>query len=73
MMPRWITLAGVLAPAILSMSPASAEPYFWGLQAEQLEYRTDGDDNMLIDPADLPVKPADSVDQVVWKYGVDGE
>jgi copper resistance protein B len=28
------------------MSPASAEPYFWGLQAEQLEYRTDGDDNI---------------------------
>ena len=38
-----------------------------------LGYNTDGDDKMPIDPADLPVKPADSVDQVVWKYGVDGE
>jgi hypothetical protein len=36
-------------------------------------YNTDGDDKMKIDPADLPVKPSDSVDQVVWKYGVDGE
>jgi hypothetical protein len=36
-------------------------------------YNTDGDDKMPIDPADLPVKPADSVDQVVWKYGVDDE
>lgn len=38
-----------------------------------LGYNTDGDDKMVIAPADLPVKPADSVDQVVWKYGVDEE
>jgi len=38
-----------------------------------LGYNTDGDDKMPIDPADLPVKPEDSVDQVVWKFGVDGE
>ena len=36
-------------------------------------YNTDGDDKMVIDPADLPVKPDGSIDQVVWKYGVDGE
>ena len=36
-------------------------------------FNTDGDDKMRLDPADLPVKPADSVDQVIWKYGVDGE
>jgi copper resistance protein B len=45
-MLRWIALAGALVPAILSMSPATAEPYFGGFQAEQLEYRTDGDDDI---------------------------
>ena len=43
---RWILLAGALAPAILLSSRVSAEPYFWGFQAEQLEYRTDGDDDI---------------------------
>jgi copper resistance protein B len=45
-MPRWIALAGALVPAIFSLSPAAAEPYFGGFQAEQLEYRTDGDDDI---------------------------
>ena len=44
---RWIALAGALAPAILFASPASAEPYFWGVQAEQLEYRVNDDDDIL--------------------------
>ncbi len=43
---RWILVAGALAPAILLSSRVSAEPYFWGFQAEQLEYRTDGDDDI---------------------------
>ena len=38
-----------------------------------LGYNTDGDDKMTINPADLPVKPEGCADQVVWKYGVDGE
>jgi len=46
-MYRWIAAAGALASAIVLSSHASAEPYFWGLQAEQLEYRTDGDDDIL--------------------------
>jgi copper resistance protein B len=45
-MLRWIALAGALVPAILSLSPAAAEPYFGGFQAEQLEYRTDGGDDI---------------------------
>jgi hypothetical protein len=33
----------------------------------------DGDDKMPIPENDLPVKPADRKDQVVWKYGVDSD
>lgn len=36
-------------------------------------FNEDGDTKVLIKPEQLPVKPADRVDQVVWKYGVDGE
>ena len=46
-MLRWIALAGALVPAILVASPASAEPYFWGVQVEQLEYRVNDDDDIL--------------------------
>ena len=45
-MLRWIAAAGALAPAMLFASHALAEPYFWGFQAEQLEYRTDGDEDI---------------------------
>ena len=34
-------------------------------------FNMDGDDKMPIPESDLPVKPADRKDQVVWKYGVD--
>ena len=36
-------------------------------------FNVDGDEKMKISVADLPVKPAGRVDQVVWKHGVDGE
>ena len=36
-------------------------------------FNVDGDDKMPIPESDLPVKPADRKDQVVWKYGVDSD
>ena len=36
-------------------------------------FNMDGDDKLKISPSDLRVKPEGLVDQVVWKYGVDGE
>ena len=36
-------------------------------------FNLDGDEKMQISSSDLPVKPEGLVDQVVWKYGVDGE
>ena len=36
-------------------------------------YNTDGDDKMLIQAADLPVKPDGCEDRVVWKHGVDSD
>ena len=36
-------------------------------------FNMDGDDKMPIPESDLPVKPADRKDQVVWKYGVDSD
>ena len=36
-------------------------------------FNTDGDDKMRIDPAELPVKPEGRKDQVIWKFGTDGE
>ena len=38
-----------------------------------LGYNMDGDDKMVIDPKDLPVKPEGCEDQVVWKYGTDSD
>ena len=38
-----------------------------------LGYNMDGDDKMLIDPKDLPVKPEGCEDQVVWKHGTDSD
>jgi len=43
---RWTAVVGALAPVLFLASQASAEPYFWGVQAEQLEYRANGDDNV---------------------------
>jgi hypothetical protein len=34
-------------------------------------FNVDGDDKVVLSPADLPVKPEGRVDQVVWKYGTD--
>lgn len=45
-MPRWIAVARALVPAMLFASHAVAEPYFWGVQVEQFEYRTDGDEDI---------------------------
>ena len=36
-------------------------------------FNEDGDMKVPIKPEDLPVKPEGRKDQVVWKYGVDGE
>ncbi|MEH6549265.1 MAG: hypothetical protein V7711_17190 [Pseudomonadales bacterium] len=36
-------------------------------------FNTDADDKTKIAPADIPVQPEGKKDQVVWKYGVDGE
>jgi hypothetical protein len=36
-------------------------------------FNTDGDEKMPIPKSDLPVKPSDRKDQVVWKYGVDSD
>ena len=36
-------------------------------------FNQDGDDKIIIRPSDLPVKPKDREDKVVWKYGIDGE
>lgn len=36
-------------------------------------FNVDGDDKMVIPRERLPVKPGDRKDQVVWKFGVDGE
>ena len=39
-------------------------------------FNEDGDMKRKIDPADLPVKPADAEDngnRVIWQYGIDGE
>jgi hypothetical protein len=38
-----------------------------------LGYNMDGDDKMLIDPKDLPVKPEGCEDRVVWKHGTDSD
>lgn len=42
-MRKRIIVTGVLASAFLLAQPAAAEPLIWGVQVEQLEYRT-GDD-----------------------------
>lgn len=34
-----------------------------------LGFNVDGDDKLRIAPADLPVKPADRDNRVIWKYG----
>ena len=34
-------------------------------------FNMDGDDKMVIQPEQLPVKPEGRKDQVVWKYGTD--
>jgi hypothetical protein len=36
-------------------------------------FNTDGNDKTIISRDQLPVKPDDREDRVVWKYGVDGE
>ena len=36
-------------------------------------FNVDGDDKMVIPRDQLPVKPDGREDQVIWKYGVDGE
>lgn len=36
-------------------------------------FNEDGDMKVKIKPQDLPVKPEDRGNQVIWKYGVDGE
>ena len=38
-----------------------------------LGFNTDGDQRTVISRDQLPVKPDDREDRVVWKYGVDGE
>jgi copper resistance protein B len=40
-------LAGVFAPAVLTLSHAMAEPVVWGGQAEQLEYRAGKETDVL--------------------------
>lgn len=39
-------LAGALAPALIGLTPASAEQLLWGIQVEQLEYRIGEDENV---------------------------
>jgi transposase-like protein len=34
-------------------------------------FNVDGDDKVVIEPGQLPVKPDDREDQVIWKYGTD--
>lgn len=46
-MGKCLLFAGALAPAILLASPLSAEEFFWGIQAEQLEYRLGEDSDVL--------------------------
>ncbi len=36
-------------------------------------FNEDGDLKIPVKPEDLPVKPEGLKDQVIWKYGVDGE
>ena len=36
-------------------------------------FNEDGDMKVKIKPEDLPVKPEGRKDQVIWKYGIDGE
>ena len=36
-------------------------------------FNMDGDDKIVLDPSQLPVKPEGCEDQVVWKYGVDSD
>jgi len=36
-------------------------------------FNDDGDMKTVIKKEDLPVKPDDRKDQVIWKYGIDGE
>ena len=38
-----------------------------------LGFNQDGDLKVKIAPRDLPVKPEGRTNQVIWKYGVDGE
>ncbi len=38
-----------------------------------LGFNADGDNKVRIAQADLPVRPEGKKDQVVWKYGVDGD
>ena len=41
-------LAGVLALVLIFAADTRAEPVVWGVQAEELEYRTNGDDDLLV-------------------------
>ena len=36
-------------------------------------FNMDGDDKMMIDPKDLPVKPEGCEDPVIWKHGLDSD
>ena len=36
-------------------------------------FNMDGDDKIVLDPSQLPVKPEGCEDLVVWKYGVDSD
>jgi hypothetical protein len=36
-------------------------------------FNEDGDQKILIETSDLPVRPDDCDDKVVWKYGIDEE
>ena len=36
-------------------------------------FNMDGDDKIVLDPSQLPVKPEGCEDQVIWKHGVDSD
>ena len=51
--------------------PACGQEFFDRLTT--LGFNMDGDDKIVLDPSQLPVKPEGCEDQVVWKYGVDSD
>ena len=62
---RMLLLAGAIAPALLALSAAHAEPVVWGFRAEQLEYRWSDDGDVFAWDADAFIGTDEL--KIVWR------